>query len=154
MTYEDMLMEADHNHLITKEKPLRAHDGRIKGNRIAIRRNMTEAEKKCVLAEELGHYYTTAGNILEQQGIADLKQERHARIWAYGKLLNLFDIVRAYTAGCRSPYEMAEYLDVTEEFLLEALESYKARYGTAAIYAGEYYLVFEPVFTVMKADPQ
>ena len=48
-TYEDMLIEADGNNLITKEKLLRAHKGRIMGNRIAINKNLPEIEKKCVM---------------------------------------------------------------------------------------------------------
>ena len=44
---------------------------RIKGlysdGTIAISTDMkTDAEKACVLAEELGHHYTTYGNILDQ----------------------------------------------------------------------------------------
>ena len=46
MTYEDLLKEADACHLITKEKPLRAYDGRIQGKRIAIRNGLTEREKR------------------------------------------------------------------------------------------------------------
>lgn len=80
LTYNDLLIEADNNCLITKEKPLRANKGRIKGNRIAIKEDMIETEKKCVLAEELGHHYTTIGNILDQTDTANRKQERHARI--------------------------------------------------------------------------
>ena len=64
-TYTDLLIEADNNNLITKEKCLLAHKGRIKGNRIAIKKDMTTAEKACVLAEELGHYYTATGDILD-----------------------------------------------------------------------------------------
>ena len=44
-TYDDLLIEADNNNLITKEKPLRANKGRIKGNRIAIKKDLTETEK-------------------------------------------------------------------------------------------------------------
>ena len=40
LTYNDLLIEADNNCLITKEKPLRANKGRIKGNRIAIKEDM------------------------------------------------------------------------------------------------------------------
>lgn len=40
-TYDDLLIEADCNNLVTKEKPLRANKGRIKGNRIAIRKDLT-----------------------------------------------------------------------------------------------------------------
>ena len=64
-TYEDLLSEAESNNLITREKNLLAYDGRIKGDRIAINKNLTEIEKKCILAEEIGHYYTGVGNILD-----------------------------------------------------------------------------------------
>lgn len=55
MTYDELLISADNNKLITKEKPLPISKGRIKGKRIAISKSLTEQEKKCVLAEELGH---------------------------------------------------------------------------------------------------
>ena len=51
ITYEELLMESDRNHLVTKEKPLPISKGRIKGNRIAIRQDLTEKEKKCFLFE-------------------------------------------------------------------------------------------------------
>ena len=79
MDYTDLLIEADANHLITKEKPLRANKGRIKGNRIAIQKELSETEKKCVLAEELGHHYTSSGNILDQSNVENRKQELLAR---------------------------------------------------------------------------
>lgn len=69
ITYEQLLMEADSHKLITREKALPVSKGRIKGKRIAINRNMTETEKKCVMAEELGHYYTAAGDILDQSSV-------------------------------------------------------------------------------------
>ena len=50
MNYEELLIEADSNNLITKEKPLLANAGRIKGNRIAIKQDLpTQKEKACVL---------------------------------------------------------------------------------------------------------
>lgn len=56
MTYEALLTQADHEGIVVKEKPIRGNDGRIKGCRIAIRRDIpTVKEKSCVLAEELGH---------------------------------------------------------------------------------------------------
>ena len=116
-TYEDLLIEADNNNLITKEKPLRAHNGRIKGNRIAINSKLPEKEKKCVMAEELGHYYTGSGNILDQSSISNRKQELHGRIYSYNKLIGLMGIVDAYKHHCWNLSESAEYLDVTEEFL-------------------------------------
>ena len=72
MNYNDLLIEVEHHDIIVKEKPLKAYDGRIKGNKIFIRSNLKETQKVCVLAEELGHHHTTVGNILDQSetGIA------------------------------------------------------------------------------------
>lgn len=65
MNYEALLDEAFQEGLIVKEKPLKYNNGRIKGKRIAIRKDIdTFTEKGCVLAEELGHHYTSVGNIL------------------------------------------------------------------------------------------
>lgn len=149
MDYTDLLIEADANHLITKEKPLRANKGRIKGNRIAIQKDLSETEKKCVLAEELGHHYTSSGNILDQSSVENRKQEQIARTWAYNKLIGLVGIVDAYKSGCRNRSEMAEHLDVTEEFLSEALERYRNKYGTYTA-VENYIIYFEPSLGVLE----
>ena len=101
-TYEDLLKEADYNNLITKEKELPISKGRIKGNRIAIRKGLTEKEKKCVMAEELGHYYTGIGNILDQSNISNRKQELHGRIYSYNRLIGLTGIIEAYKHNCQT----------------------------------------------------
>lgn len=88
MDYDELLIESDSLELTIKEKPLIYNDGRLKGNRIAIRKDIeTNTEKKCVLAEELGHYYTTVGKIISQSCTAERKQEQRARLWAYDKLV-------------------------------------------------------------------
>ena len=85
-SYEILLSEASENGLIVKEKPLKYNNGRIKGSRVAIRQDLsTSVEKACVLAEELGHHYTTYGNILDQSDTSNRKQELRARAWAYNK---------------------------------------------------------------------
>ena len=40
--YEKLLEEASENQLVVREKDLRANKGRIKGNRIAIKKKMPE----------------------------------------------------------------------------------------------------------------
>ena len=150
MLYEDLLKEADKSNLIVKEKPLINNDGLISGNRIAIRKNIaTTTEKACVLAEELGHHYTTTGNILDQQNVVNAKQELHARTWAYNECIGLIGIVKAFESGCKSLYEMADYLNVTEDFLKDALESFRRKYG---IYTeiDNYFIFFEPYISVMR----
>ncbi len=148
LTYEELLLEADNNKLVTKEKNLPVSKGRIKGHRIAIDRKLTTTEKACVLAEELGHHYTTAGSILSQASAENRKQEMKARIIAYDKMIGLSGIVKAYTAGCRNRYEIAEYLDVTEEFLIDALSHYESKYGLCTTY--EKYLIYFNPLGVLK----
>ena len=81
MNYEQLLTAADQEGLLVKEQTLTGHDGLIRGRRIAIRKNIeTQAEKSCVLAEEIGHYRTSSGNILDQSKAESRKQEYRARL--------------------------------------------------------------------------
>lgn len=146
--YEKLLLEAESKGLVVKEKPLKYNDGRIKGNKIAIRQNInTQLEKSCVLAEELGHHYTSTGNILDQTRTENIKQELKARMWAYDRQIGLIGIIKAYKYGCRNLHEMAERLDVTEEFLKDALKSYRLKYGHYVI-VDNYTVYFEPYLMV------
>lgn len=149
MTYDDLLILSDSEKLIVKEKPLLANEGRIKGRRIAIKKDMTTIKKKCALAEELGHHYTTVGDITSQSTTEERKQEFKARLWAYNKLIGLNGIISAYKANCHTLTDMAEHLDVSEEFLSEALECYKKKYGSCAK-LDNYLIYFEPYLGVME----
>lgn len=137
--YDTLLAESDDRNLITKEKSLKAHDGRIKGKRIAIRKDMTTVRKGCVLAEELGHYYTSSGNILDQSLGNNQKQEYRARSWAFKEMITLDDFYSAFKAGCRNRYEIAEHLNVTEDFLEDALKYFRTIYPDG--YKTEYYII-------------
>ena len=106
-------------------------------------------EKACVLAEELGHHYTTTGNILDLTDVQNRKQERRARMWAYDNMIGLIGIVSAYKAGCRNTFEMAEHLEVSEAFLREALETYRAKYGESTT-VDNYAIFFEPCLGVLE----
>lgn len=149
-SYEILLAEASDLGLIVKEKPLKYNNGRIKGNKIAIRQDIeTTVQKTCVLAEELGHHYTSVGNILDQTNIQNRKQEFRARMWAYNEMVGLMGIVRAFHHGCRNTYEVAEYLEVTEEFLNDALNAYKDKYGVYTI-VDNYAIYFIPALLVLE----
>lgn len=150
MTYEELLTKADHEGLVVKEKSLRGNDGRIRGRKIAIRNTIdTQKKKSCVLAEELGHYYTTVGDILDQSSVENRKQELRARYWAYNKMIGLIGIVKAYEHGCQNASEMAEYLNVTEDFLHETICQYRSKYGVCAE-IDNYIIFFIPNLRVMK----
>ena len=150
MTYEELLQHADSEQIIVKEKPLKNFDGLAFSNKIAIRKDIkTSKEKSCVLAEELGHYYTTHGNILDQSDTMNRNQELKARFIGYNIKIGLIGIVRAYESGCRNLYETAEYLDVTEEYLQDALECYKSKYGEC-VFVDNYAIYFIPSLMVLK----
>ena len=152
MTYEKLLDEAQSEGLIVKEKYIPGYGGRIYKNRIAIHNEIrTSSEKSCVLAEELGHYYTTYGDILDQSDTGNRKQELRARKWAYDRQVGLIGIIRCYEHGCQSIAEMADYLEVTEEFLHEALRHYKRKYGISTS-VDRYIIYFEPTLLVGKID--
>lgn len=150
MTYDELLIEADKHQLVVKEKALAEHDGLICGRRIAIRKDIpTLQQKACVLAEELGHYHTGGGNILNQSDTSNRKQENQGRFHAYNKMIGLIGIIDAFNHGCQNLYEMAEYLEVTEDFLHEALEGYRRKYGMYTC-VDNYIIYFEPHLGVMK----
>lgn len=131
MTYEGLLQIAEDEKIeVLEMKFPRTLKGLYKGGKIGISKEIeTAKEKKCILAEELGHYYTSSGNILDQKNVCNRKQERIARKWSYVKLVPLESLIKASFENCTSLYELAEYLDVTEEFLKEALEYYQSKYG-------------------------
>ena len=145
--YEKLLDDADKQHVIVTEK-FDLSDTRLKGLYcdafIAIDKNLTEADKACVLAEELGHHATTYGNIIDQSSVMNRKQERRARVWAYYLMLQFEDIIRAYEHGCQSRYDIAEYLNISEEFLQDAINYYKDKYGSYVAY-DNYFIYFEPL---------
>ncbi len=144
MSYEELLMEADSQGLLVRELNLQYADGRSYGKRIAIRRDIpTLRQKADVLAEEMGHYYTSVGRIVEQDTVESIKQERAARLWGYNKRIGLIGIIEAFKAHCENLYDIAEYLDVSEDSLAEALEYYRQIHGVGVM-VQNYFLQFEP----------
>lgn len=119
---------------------------------IALRNGMSDAKTADTLTEELGHHYTTVGNILDQNDAANRKQELRARLWAYDKQIGLSGIIKGYQRRCKSRHELAEYLGVSEEFLNDALDCYKDKYGVSVTYK-QYIIIFEPsLYVVEKID--
>lgn len=120
-------------------------DGLYCDGSIALSKDLsTEAEKKCVMQEELGHHYTSHGVIIDYKDTSNSKQEHRARVWAYRNAIDLTDIISAYKRGCRNRYELAEHLNITESFLSGAIEDYKAQYGLFTR-VDNYMVYFEPL---------
>ena len=147
-TYERLQDEACEDGIEVVDYPFESE--RIKGlycdGTIAIRDDIdTTTEKACVLAEELGHYHTSVGDILDMSVPANRKQERQARLWSYNKLIGLTGLIRAYEHDCKSRYEIADHLDVTEE----CIKCYRDKYGICKE-IDNYVIYFIPHLTVFK----
>lgn len=120
--YEELLAEYEEE-LFIQERPMK-NDGLYADGCAWINANKSSSSKRCILAEEVGHYKTTGGDILDQTSIENQRQELRARRWAYNKLLPLNDIIRAVKSGHTEIWDMADYLDVDEIFLRDALKYY------------------------------
>lgn len=149
MEYDALLDEANAEGISVKERPFKTYDGRLKGKDIYLRKDMNTTEKTCVLAEEMGHHYTTVGNILDMESIQNRKQERQARLHGYNRLIGLVGLIEAYEHGCQNQYEIAEFLEVTDEFLEECINCYRDKYGIGTT-VDNYYIAFIPHLMVGK----
>mgnify|MGYP001267666426 CR=1 FL=1 len=150
MLYEELLIEANHEGLNVYERNIGNFKGLYVDGNIALNHAIeTRAEKACVLAEELGHYHTTCGNILDQSKAVNRKQERRARAWAYERLVSLPSLIDASKHGIRNRYELAEFLGVSERFIEGAIQYYRERHG---LYRemGDYIIYFEPLGALKK----
>ena len=148
--YEELLEVADKNNLDVLEVPFRHVDGMIQFNTIGIRKTIdTVAQKADILCEELSHAALTVGNILDQSVTENRRQEARARRLAHDIRIGLDGLVDAYRAHCRSRYEIADYLGTTEEFLQEAIDGYRDKYGRFAV-CGDCIVIFEPSLAVLE----
>lgn len=147
--FEKQIVAAEKDSLTVSELPLSSFDGLIVDTDIYIRSNMPIIQKACVLAEERGHHYTGIGDILDQGRVENRKLEMKGRRWAYDDRIGLYGIIKSFRGGDRSLYEMADRLEVTEEFLCEALEYYRSKYGICT-YLDNYIIFFEPTLSVVR----
>lgn len=151
MQYEELIINAESEGIeVIENSCISKLKGLCVDNIITINSNIkTSSEKICVLAEELGHYRTTYGNILDQSKVENRKQERRARAWAYERLVNLASLIEASRQSIRNKYELAEFLGVSEKFIEEAISYYKDKHG---IYyeIDNYIIYFEPLGVLEK----
>lgn len=147
MTYENLKIK--YEDLVGIYEINMSLKGLYKDNIIGISTRLnTDAERRCILAEEIGHHFTSFGDILDQTKMNNKKQELVARRWAYNLIIPLNKIIDAYNYGCRNRYETADFLNVTEHFLEKAVEHYIWKYGIYKQVDG--YIVYFNPLGVMK----
>lgn len=143
--YEELLHLAHENKRINVEEvDFEGDCGYYSDDCILLSKESTFSKKAEILAEEIGHHDTTAGNIVDQGTVSDIKQEKRARIKGYSYILPTSKIVKALLNCCISLHDMSEYLGVSEKYICESLDYYKSKYG---LYykCNDYTLFFEPL---------
>ena len=142
--YENMLIE--HDYIEVRETDVMPNDlhGLWLGDLILIKRNLSETRKAEVLYEELAHHKLTYGNILDQSKDINRKFENYARRHGYEAALPLRIIVEAHNYGVSNLYELADYVQLSEKYIVEILEHYKQKHGIGTHY-GDYSIMFDPL---------
>lgn len=153
-TYENLLAEAHKYSIDVYEMPMLPRNKGLYADEVVWvnKYTPTTVGKACILAEELGHYHTSAGDILDQHDVRNRKQELRARQWAYQCMIPLDRIVQAHQARISGRYDLAEYLGVTEEFLQSAIDRYRDKYGLFATYNEKYIICFDPLGVIELFD--
>ena len=137
-------MLIEHDYIEVRETDVMPNDlhGLWLGDLILIKRNLSETRKAEVLYEELAHHKLTYGNILDQSKWINRKFENYARRHGFEAALPLRIIVEAHHYGVSSLYELADYVQLSEKYIVEILGHYKQKYGYSARY-GKYVIQFE-----------
>ncbi len=146
MTYEELIIESNVSDIYELDMQLK---GLYADGVIGISKHLPAVEKKCVLAEELGHLHTSSGDILDQTCVCNRKQERKARAWGYECILPLNRFIDAYKHRCHDFNDVAEFLDVSCDYLQSALDYYHQKHGKYFV-IGKYVIGFEPFGIIEK----
>lgn len=87
----------------------------------------TSAEEAVQLAHELGHIETDSFYNVNSKFVLREKMERKADRWAINDLIPLCELKTALSDGLCEKWELAERFNVTEDFVVKAVEHYKRK---------------------------
>ncbi len=142
--YEDLLKKYDYISINETGSIPKFMSGFYMNGEIFINSNRPTTIKLETLAEELAHHEITYGNILDDKDIQNRKYELKARRLACEILIPLNELINAFLQGIHNLYELADFFEVTESFVLQSIEHYKKKYGYSTRY-GKYVIQFEPL---------
>lgn len=85
------------------------------------------AEEKWKLAHELGHCYT--GSFYTRYSLYEIRErlEWKAEKWAIKKLIPKDELYRCYENGITEPWDIADYFNLPEELVREAMFYYSSQ---------------------------
>lgn len=100
--------------------------GYICDTHIVINAKMPFDKSLGILAEEIGHYETSAGDILDYTDYRSIRQETKARRWGYKKLITQEELLKFIEKKeAVHIYELAEAFGVTEHYVEQTVSMYR-----------------------------
>ncbi|EGQ0370620.1 ImmA/IrrE family metallo-endopeptidase [Staphylococcus pseudintermedius] len=142
--YEELLIQNNSIPIIETNRLPEFQSGLYINGQIFIKDDISTHQKHAVLAEEIAHYKYTYGNILDQSNMLNRKFELKARRLANESVITLQGLINAFNYGVQNIYDLATYFEVTKDFVLDAIQHYKQKYGLRTRY-GKYIIEFEPL---------
>jgi len=121
----DLLRRERNIELVFRKLPasLKGYFGRYKDSSfIVLSKSLTQVERRCVLAEELAHYYLGhSGNYLAKAyygGLGFDKQEHDAKVWAADRLIDTHNLLEIAQRDHQLTVEdICDHFWVTKEVL-------------------------------------
>ncbi|WP_210133739.1 ImmA/IrrE family metallo-endopeptidase [Staphylococcus sp. GDY8P131P] len=143
-SYEKLLAQYDDEIIIEETNLKKGLAGLYLGEVILIEKRLNSVNKLETLYEEIAHHLITYGDIRDQSKMLNRKFELKARRLGSELAISLDDIINAFHHGVQNLYEMSQYLDISEEYVLNALNHYKMKFGLMVYHHG-YVIKFEPL---------
>ncbi|MBM5831016.1 ImmA/IrrE family metallo-endopeptidase [Staphylococcus epidermidis] len=145
--YEDLMIKYDHLPITETKYMPDFMSGLYLDGEIFINDNRSVRQKLETLAEEIAHHKLTHGNITNSDEYNNRKFENYARRYAKETVISLDGLIEAHRRGINSLYELSEFFEVTEEYVLDCLNHYKSKYGLSVIH-DDYTIYFEPLSVI------
>lgn len=142
--YENLMVAYD-DLLINDSNALpEDYEGFYSDGAVLVDKFLTKTRKLEILSEEIAHHLITYGDIRDQTKMLNRKFELKARRLGSELVISLDGLIDAFHHGAKNLYEMSQYFEVSEKYILNALNHYKMKYGLD-VYHNGYVIKFEPL---------
>lgn len=108
----------------------------IYNDHVYINENRSYQQNLQDVAEEIGHYETTVGDISGQDGLNERRQELQARRYGYMLLVDLDSLIACYKNEIKTPWELADFFECNVSYIWKAIDAYRLKYGESFDYKG------------------
>lgn len=127
--FEKLINERPNLKIKMVDAPSKHFGGLLIDETVYLNRNLSYPEQYEHLHEEVSHYDFTVGDISEEKTLDDRKQEKFARSKAMESTVTLDGLIYCFSHELWLPEEIADYFEVTEKYLRDALDNYAAKRG-------------------------